>query len=108
MMGRTQRLDRGAKAVSAGSRQSFAAARAALFYARGSLLLVAIWNKWLLDVNFISDDQASQIGHNSEGYLFALLLCAWIQWVLPWAERRDVVLILSFAASAASFTIGLW
>jgi hypothetical protein len=84
------------------------AARTAAFYAVGTLLLVAIWSTWLVNVSWLSDEQAHRIGHNSEGYLFALLLCAWIQWVLPWAEERGLTRIVSIAGGAASVVIGLW
>ena len=60
------------------------AAKALLFYGAMGLLLVLSVTKTL--TTFLPSGAASQVGHNSEAYLLALVLAAILQWVRPAAQ----------------------
>lgn len=50
---------------------------------------------------------ASQIGHNSEALLFALLVSASVEFVLPWGRRVGQPWVIS-AAGAVLLWVGAW
>lgn len=76
----------------------------AVFYGGLSILLLAILTTLLREV--LPSGLAGRIGYNSEGYLLALILCAWIQFVLPrlGATSRWPV---ALTAGAACMAIGI-
>lgn len=79
--------------------------RSALFYGSLSLLLLLSVTKML--PRLLPGGLASQLGHNSEAYLIALLLGAILQWLRPWAQTtRRPWLVLS-AVAAVSIAVGV-
>jgi hypothetical protein len=78
---------------------------ATVFYAGLTVLLALILLQWLDDV--IGTKLAVHIGHNSEGYLGALMFAAWIQFVRPRLSGTRSEWPVTIAAGAACLAIGL-
>lgn len=69
----------------------------------GSVMLMILFG---LHTEWLPGRFAGRLGYNSEGYLFALLLAAWIQYIRPWLRIDRQVIAL--CAAFVSFAIGMW
>lgn len=80
--------------------------RSAIFYALG--LLVCLMTIFGVFATFLPNGLATQIGHNREAVLLALLLAADIQYLRPWLSRQRQEVLLTFAYGAALIAFGWW
>jgi hypothetical protein len=80
--------------------------RLVLFYGGFGVLLLLIITKHLqwLPHHF---HMAKRISDNSEGYVLALIACAWLQWGRPAAIRRRQLIPISLVAAAACLGLAL-
>jgi len=76
-----------------------------VYYLVLAVLSVLIWTKHLADV--LPSGLARQLGHNSEAYLLAFLLCAWIQWILPLSLRRRQSAAVAVMVGALSLILAI-
>lgn len=76
-----------------------------LFYAGLLVLLLGV----LLTVwkQVLPDPVASRVGHNTEGYLLALVLAAWIQYVRPRLRRSPLEVPVTAAAAVVALAAAL-
>lgn len=77
----------------------------AVFYGGLTLLLASILFQWLGRIAPAA--VSTRVGHNSEGYLAALVVAGWIQYARPrlTGQRREWV--VTGLVAAASLTVGL-
>ncbi len=80
-------------------------ALAVLFYGGLALVLALILLERLDDV--IGTKLASHIGHNSETYVAALVLCAWIQFVRPRLTGTRYEWVVAIAVGVILLAIGI-
>jgi hypothetical protein len=78
---------------------------AALYYGGLALLLALILLQLLDDV--LGKKLATHIGHNSEAYLAALVVTAWIQFVRPRLAGTKAEWILALAVGVALLVVGI-
>lgn len=57
---------------------------------------------------FLPDRLATEIGHNGESFLFAIIVCATIQWFRPWAARQRHERWIVAAYGLALYAFGWW
>lgn len=79
--------------------------KALIFYGFNIVVLALIMTKHLKDI--LPHAAATQIGHNSEGFLLALLLGLTIQYIRPAALRSSQPWIIMGGLAIALFAIGL-
>jgi hypothetical protein len=78
--------------------------RAAIFYVGMALLLLVLVTKF--QANFLPSGLSSQIGHNSESVLFAIIVCAEIQ-LLRGRRRTPALLVAMVVIALALIGLGL-
>jgi hypothetical protein len=80
--------------------------RLVLFYGGFGVLLLLIITKHLqwLPHHF---HLAKRISDNSEGYVLALIACAWIHWARPAGIRRGQLILWTLLGTAACFGLAL-
>jgi hypothetical protein len=76
-----------------------------VFYGGLLLVLASIVFQWLARI--APDGVSSRVGHNSEGYLAALVVAAWIQYVRPRLTGQRREWLVTGAVAAVSLAVGL-
>ncbi len=76
-----------------------------VFYGGVALVLVAVLFQWLGKIT--PDPIATRVGHNSEGYLAALALASWIQYVRPRLTGHRREWLITALVAAAWLALGL-
>ena len=76
-----------------------------VFYGGLALLLASILFQWLGKI--APDAIATRVGHNSEGYLAALVVAAWIQYVRPRLSGHRAEWVVTALAAAVALAVGL-
>jgi hypothetical protein len=77
----------------------------AVFYGAVLLVLVSVLTGTVTLV--LPQPFAAHVSRNSEGYVIVLLLAAWIEFVQPRLPRARAGVLLTLAAAATSFAIGV-